>query len=362
MVHFDQPAILGILLTVFGIMDFESTGKKKYLLAGTLIGPLLGRGYAVIFFLAAWYMYRLIRNYKNKVDFWRSIFSAPLLFLLLSVPLLSLVSNVLNEARIRNVSWKETGIVVSARHRLGIDTYKTVNQQESRFRWPSYVNNQVQRLLDLCTPHPIWAIHVKNYKAPVTHYLTLLPKLLFQLLMLFLLFKNFRGFWSRLPESSRNSFIMMGGGGVLWILVMRNLAYFHEYVTLYLFGFLILISYFLIDLMKTRGMNFTLVTRVLVIAALIVNFAKGSWVGSQVNWQSTEFQRMQDELILEGVKTVYIAPMKKNYFVDGVAYGESFFFREFAVGTTPEVSDREIMKVIDDGHTRLMAVKIGEGK
>ncbi|MES2528814.1 MAG: hypothetical protein V4598_17140 [Bdellovibrionota bacterium] len=362
MVHFDQPALIGCLLALNGIIDFEQTGKKKFLWWGVLLGPLLGRGYAVIFFLASWIFVKFILELKASKNFMNAMKALPLLFLFISIPMptLMLANNVMSEAKIRNVDWKKTSIVESALLRMGVNNYVPVDtaSKEKKFKWPSFLMNQINRFFDFVTPYPLWAIHIKNFKDKGIHYSSILPKALFQLMLVFLLFRGFRGFWSEKTITQRHMYLYVCAGGILWVLVMRNLANFHEYVTLYLFGSLILIWDFLSEEAQKRGKDLLPLALATVVIALVFNFGKMTYVASTVNWQPGEFERVKKILESENVTRIKFVSPDGGFFIDGAPYAESFFLRDFVHAVKEGRAEREIHHVKVNGESKFEVRKI----
>ncbi len=335
MIHFDQPAIVGCLLVLNGVLDYNLENKKKFLFWGALLGPLLGRGYAVIFFLFSW----LIIEFFYTKHFWKNWdlkrVKIPILFILLSLPLptLSLLTNILSEASIRHVSWHETSIVISAKHRLGWMQYKNV-EGVKKVKWPSYVLNQVQRTFDLLTPYAIFAIHQKDYKKPVKHYLSLIPKLLFQLFLVWLLFKFFKNYWLQKEDRLRKIELFIAGSGLFWLIVMKNLAAFHEYVILYMIGVVIFMSLFIVNIPLFKKEILTKFVIGHFFISLFMNFGLNSSIGMEVNWQPHEFQKLRSYLKQNKLSKVMIHSYSKNeplMLIKGVPYLEHFFLSDYAV-------------------------------
>lgn len=347
MVHFDQPALLGCLWALYGILDFETNRNRKNLVLSSLLGPLLGRGYAVIFILAGWLLVKFIKELRFTKNVFVSVRHLPLIYLLISVPLpvLMLGSNILGEARIRNVDWRETSIVQSATHRLGFQNYKTSDSKEKKFSWASYISNQIQRTFDYVTPYVVYGIHVKDYKRKVLHYTTIVPKALFQLLLLFIFFKFFRSWWQKLEEWRRDAFLYLISGGLLWMIVMRNLAHYHEYVTLYLIGFVILSWCFLVDLISSRWVHVQRASLICAVLSLGLHSAIGWKEASEIGWQSREFQKIRHELQAQGVERVYLTPDFESFFLEGVKWGDSFFLSGFIITHRLQDSQKQVVRI-----------------
>ena len=355
MVHFDQPALLGCLLVLNGIVDFEWERKKKYLLIGAILGSLLGRGYAVVFFLAGWIIVCLIREWKIHKKIIPTIKALPLLYLIVSVPLpaLFLANNISSEAKIRNIEWKETSIVVSAKHRLGLMNYKTKDAVEKKFSWGSYISNQIQRTFDYFTPYSLYGLHVKNFKEKLLHYTSLLPKAIYQMLLLFLFIKFFRGWWREQDEKTKWIYYSLSSGGFLWLIVMRNLANYHEYVSLYLIGLVILVWSFLVDQLQRTKWKLKPLVLTVVLTSLALHSVWGWREAMKVNWQSSEFQKMRKELKASNTQRVYLTPSTETFFLDGVKWGDSFLLSGFTIVHERELAQKQITRVDSTDGIRL---------
>lgn len=346
MVHFDQPALVGCLWVLNGILEYEIHGKKRLLIAGSLLGPLMGRGYAVIFFLAGWVLVKFVREFFRTRKILPMIRSLPALCLVGSVPIpaLFLVNNIMTEAKIRNVEWIDTSIVFSARHRLGMANYKSSDLKEKKFSWGSYVSNQLQRTMDYFTPYSIYGIHVKNYKKKLLHYSSLIPKALFQLFLLYLFIKFFPPWWRSQEIRTKDHFLYLISGGVLWLIVMRNLANYHEYVTLYLIGAVILCWSFLVDWASSRTKKLKPIAMASVLLSLLMHSGWGWYEAGKVNWQSREFQRIRQELTAIGSERVYLTPDVNKFFLEGVKWGDSFFLSGFIITHDPRDAKKQIVQ------------------
>ncbi len=355
MVHFDQITIFSILLLINGIVDYEKKGLKKLLLTGCLLGPLLGRGYAVIFFIAGWAILRFFRDFKTKRA--GALRSIPWAYCLMSVPLpaLMLAANIMSEAHIRKLAWNETSIVISAYHRLGFGEYKTKFMKVKNVTLPSFLSNQLQRTFDFLTPYPLYSLHVKNYKKKLQHYISLLPKAIFQLFILYLLIKFFMPFWRQMDPEAKFQLSVPLAGGALWMIVMKNLAHYHEYVTLYLFGFVIVFWLFAVKLMADRKIPIKRLAFMVMAVSLLSNLGIGQYVAGTVSWQAREFQKIRQEMKEKNIEKVYLTDDVNNFFLDGVKWGDSFYLTDFAIAHNPALAQA---KIVYQDKEKLMLVPI----
>lgn len=347
MVHFDQPAILGCLLAFNGIVDYEKTNNKKFLILGVFLGPVLGRGYAVIVFLFSWYLVSTIRGFKVAGAI-KSVFNKSLLFLVLSVPFPAIMLgwNIYSESRIRNVEIAETSIVKSAKHRIGLQKYKVREGGEKEFKWASFLNNQVQRALDLTTPYFVYGIHVKNFKEKFLHYSTLLPKLIFQLGLVAFLILQRKRIKALVTHDMRRMIPIFCLSGIIWILLMRHLANYHEYVSLYLFGLLLTLSLIVIKVLEEKKSVLLRFVPLVLFFSLGMNFLKETVVSRNVNWQSEKFMEIRSVMKEKGLKSAYVG---ENFydFMEGVPHAPDFYLKGFAV--TTDKSQAEIFLKANSG-------------
>ncbi|MGE3609197.1 MAG: hypothetical protein AB7I27_06380 [Bacteriovoracaceae bacterium] len=216
MIHFDQPAIFGMVALVDSILSFEVNRKKRLLIFWSIVAPLLGRGYANLFVLALYFIFKLIKN-RGQV---KEVIRLSLITLLPGTILCTsmLFYNISVEAEIRNVSYKDVSIVQSARSRLGIDKFE--GAVEESVDWVPFTTGQFKRLILQLTPHFIG----KKY---AVYYVTLL------FILLIWLYRKKELF----PEKSALYFLsFLFCTGFFWLFPMKRLAAFHDYTAMYYWG------------------------------------------------------------------------------------------------------------------------------
>lgn len=363
MVHYDQPALVGCLWLILAIIQYEKKSEKKSLLFAVLLAPLMGRGYASLFFVMTWCLFRIVKNLKVGMRI-RSIRDVSVLYLLLSIPLPTcmLAMNVIAESKISNITWDQTSIAKSAFHRLGLKNYKLSNRPnavegEKTFSWSSFVNNQIQRTFDFVTPFSLYGIHVKDFKRKALHYGSIIPKLIFQFLLLLLLVKFFKRFWQRQEEFLRYSFLIMLSGGGLWILVMRNLAYYHEYVTMYLFGVLLIVSLFLVDMIEEKSPRVLNYLPLVFLISLVLNFGIEQQVASTVNWQASAFKEIRKELKDYSPNAIFLTDGNTD-FIEGAPHADDFFLSGWTLTYIKEKANYQIIRQTDGVDLQLKEVQL----
>jgi hypothetical protein len=353
MVHFDQPAILGSLILLNGIVDYIFLKKRKWLIWGSLIGPLMGRGYFSLFVLLTWVVWESVLFLTKTKLYSKDRFKMAILSFVLAVPLpiLSLGINIYSEAKIRGVSFEKTSIVISASHRLGLEQYKNA-EGAKKVKWLSYILKQTLRTLDLMTPYALYGLHIHNYKKPFIHYLTLLPKMIYQLfifwgLVKFLKRRKFIPFLKSILEDQRKFVqLILLSSGILWLLVMKNLAAFHEYVSMYGFGISILFCYYILKKSKQNKILFTLFPLIFILS-LSLNFIFSTQIASKVNWQAETFQNIRETMKRSQIKVAYLDLEKRKIFFPKRPYVEHFFLSDFIVSYF-EVKPAILMKLKND--------------
>lgn len=234
MIHFDQPAVLGVLLLFYAIAKYEIHGDKRWIWPAAA-AVLLGRGYASNFLLLLWNL-MLVASLITRSEFSlkRYLASTPfgvfVLAGLLSFGALSF--NVASEAQITNVPWHETSIIKSARARLDwrLDySPRTETSQHSKTALAPFTKEQVKRTVGGFVPHLIYPYQGEDSPQPNWPLIGLYFFILLAFLVLSLarsdLLTQIRG---------RKRLIALGMlAGFVWLYPMKNLAAFHNYTHMY---------------------------------------------------------------------------------------------------------------------------------
>lgn len=271
MVHFDQPAVLGILLCLLAILRYEQTGR--------LLGPALllfvaassGRSYAVAPTIAAWCLYHLIlsaRTHGLARGLYRWMRNPPMLFGLYVFALLCayLVHNTAHEAARRDVTISETSIVKSAARRIGTNA-RFASERQVPLTWQLHAETQLHRVTTALVPYP--ALGSVELRDAIPYYVKRLGVLVHTLILLAcitLIVAAAR----RLGRAQRVVFVLMALSGWLWLIPMKNLAIPHEYTSLYQLGFLLAAIAGLLRLLPVLGQRIALGISVYVFVAGIV--------------------------------------------------------------------------------------------
>ncbi len=218
MLHYDQPAILGMLGLMNGIFLMEKTGNRKPFFRWAFIAPLMGRGYASLFLLVLYFGFKLVLNFRSIERCFEYLKLA--LFSLIPSGLictLFLGYNILTEARIRNIPVSEVSIVKSAISRLGVEKFENP-VQENNVQWSTFLFEQGKRLERHISPHLL---------GKSTGYILLF------LIVLWIVYSQRKKCFSDLKNPQ---ILFMILSGFFWILPMKRLAATHDYTTMYYFG------------------------------------------------------------------------------------------------------------------------------
>ncbi|MFN2376246.1 MAG: hypothetical protein ABR538_06895 [Candidatus Binatia bacterium] len=228
MVHFDQPALLGIVVLLWSLARWYAGGSTRVVLLATAFAVASGRGYASYSVLGLWWILEAARLFleKEKGTARRVLFGAPtqacLLGIVLGVGFLGY--NVVQEARARRIPVAEVGIVRSAVERLSLDRrFNEVN--EKRLTWGRFLTSQGSNLGRSVLP---W-----TRREPLRRHREARAVVGLVVLLAAVAFAATR------TGPQRPAWLLACLAGPLWILAMRNLAAFHPYTAIYLFPVLL---------------------------------------------------------------------------------------------------------------------------
>ena len=140
MVHYDQPALLGILILIYAIAVYKVDNRRRPVYLAAIVAVSLGRGYASFAVLGTWAALEAVDVLRQPgLPFSRRLLrcaqldSLRVLALAIAWGATCLLYNIGIEAARRGVSFGETSIVQSAVNRLalneGFDEFLLPNPQ-----------------------------------------------------------------------------------------------------------------------------------------------------------------------------------------------------------------------------------------
>jgi hypothetical protein len=221
MVHFDQPALLGILVLLWSIARFKRGGSRALVLAVTVFAVTSGRGYASFAVLGAWWIFEAASALKNRSGMRAIATGAATLACLVAIAAgtLCLGYNVVMESRIRGIPMSEAGIIRSAWQRLALDEGFN-SRNEKRIAWSHVVYSQQAGVAHGVLPF--------SRRDPLQGRRWLRVGLALFVVAVALAFAATR------TSALRPVWLAAVVGGPVWLLVMRNLAAFHQYTAMYM--------------------------------------------------------------------------------------------------------------------------------
>ena len=224
MIHFDHPALLGMILLLYVIARVKLEGRERWrwLTVATLLAVSAGRGFLSLGVPGLWAAMEaaglLWQRERPLALRLRGILRHDATrMLLLAVAWFALVLgyNVTQEMARRQVPAEETSIVQSMLRRLpGGEALKDWEADYDEF-----ASEMERRLLR-------WYLPLDFESGQTVHQWALLPALLMIL-----------HFSERQNASRRLVLLLTAFSGLVWLFLMINLTWFHDYTTMHALGF-----------------------------------------------------------------------------------------------------------------------------
>lgn len=244
MVHYDQPALAGIVVLLAAIAAW-STGRTsaRAVLAATAVAVLSGRGYASLAVLGPWWMFesaRALAQPSGEPALRRVLAGLPAKACALAVALAaaSIAWNVAQEASTRGVEVADVSIVRSAERRLSLDA--GFNQRgERRLTLDRFAPSQLARLAHSVVPwtrkDPLHGSRLRQAALAIAIVAG--------------------ASWFALSRERRLWPLALAAllSGPLWLFGMRNLSAFHPYTAVYFFPIVLLFFASLVRLLPARA-------------------------------------------------------------------------------------------------------------
>lgn len=298
MVHFDQPALFGMLLLTYAIALYKIDGLKWPVAAATFIAIALGRGYASYAVLGLWLVIEAVLILRTRdLSFGQRVknvlkhraFILILVGIAWGAGLLSY--NIIIEAQKRDIPLLSTSIIDSAGRRLALNSQFNDEYAEI-IDWPGYAQVQISRIIK-------WTLPVKWPNPDFWISLFLLA------LMIFIIVKAMR----HQTAEKRIITILLAFSGFIWMTLMRNLAAFHDYTSMYFLG--LSIAFYLSLLVLLRPSRYAVVFLALVgmvvySSAIIQVRDLHEMVGGNASEYTYDFMRIEKALSTTG-NNVYMA-------------------------------------------------------
>lgn len=251
MIHYDQPALLGMMLLTAVIARYYLHDWRRWrVFSMALIAVILGRGYASFFLLGLWFLSEAAAAFTQRDLSWgqkiRRVITADALWITVISVLWSaswLFYNIATEARIRGVPISETSVVDSALRRIPLvesvlSEQARVNVANTGFtNWLTFVGVQLERVASWTLPLRFGRELGYAYEPDMVPHTFSLSLLIVGIVILSVLIT----YLIRLPNPQRQIALLTAGSGWLWLLVMINLAATHDYVTMYSYGFSLMV-------------------------------------------------------------------------------------------------------------------------
>ncbi|MBF8257514.1 MAG: hypothetical protein HW375_2421 [Anaerolineales bacterium] len=225
MVHYDQPAVLGMLLLVLAIAWTKVNGRRYFVVGATLLAVSLGRGYASLVILLVWLVLEAIEVLQRKAPFSPDKVRALLSLTSLRAAILgtvwaglNLAYNIHVEATRRGVALLQTGIVASAVDRLALNQDFNASYA-GLLGWRYFVSDELIRLVR-------WSFPIWEYEGSWVVSALIVIAMVGVIVV-----------WGRSMDPARRQVLaILTVSGPIWLFAMRNLSAFHDYTAMYFLG------------------------------------------------------------------------------------------------------------------------------
>lgn len=247
MIHFDQPALLMMLVLITAIMRHVGSdpAPRWQVYAVALAAVVIGRGYASFFVLGLWLAIEALCHLRKGAI--GAVMRADALWVtVIAVVWASmwLGYNVLMEARLREVAINETSIVDSALRRLpflgfAVTESEAVHSSDKGLAgWAQFLAVQTERTVLWFTPAQFAGTMHWRF-VPLEDTLTINTARLGAGIALVVVVMITV---ARQSAEQRMGAALLAFGGTLWTVFMINLTTKHDYVTMYEIG-LVIVGY-----------------------------------------------------------------------------------------------------------------------
>jgi hypothetical protein len=337
MIHYDQPAVLGLMVLFYGIARYELRNDSKLLWLSVAI-VLLGRGYASNFLLLLWNLIfvtgLLIRGRFNLFPYLRSTpFKVFFVAGLLSAG--ALAFNVISEAEITGERWKQTSIVRSAMFRLKPDDDYKITKKTALI---PFTIEQGKRTVGGLVPYAVYPYQGRD--GPEPNWL-LIGIYLAALLGLFVASIATTNLVAEIGE--RPGLWLLGLlAGFFWLYPLRTLAAFHNYTHMYNAVFYLLAFSSIFYFFKERKGALTMVClAVALFMVSLVNFHE-----SRIRYNLAEndingdIGQIRYYMLANDLSRVFFPEGRRNL-VDGSPYASCLYFSGFKIAD--ELSEASVV-------------------
>lgn len=234
MIHFDQPALLGMMLLLNMIAACKQGGRRRWLYIGALAAVSMGRGYASFFILGLWFVAEagglLLRRDLTLIQRIRQLAAhdvSRVLILALIWAGALLAYNIVVEAWRREVPIQNTSVIESALRRLPVGheggRNTTTASEGIPPAWADFAALELERIVRWFTPLNLgwdgdetagWALPLGGVAVAAAGIYVL-----------------------RQQGDKRLLAFLTAFSGLVWLAFMINLTATHEFTIMYALGF-----------------------------------------------------------------------------------------------------------------------------
>lgn len=348
MVHFDQPAMFAMLLLFDAITRYELNQDHKknvgslFLIA--IFAATFGRGYAAVFTLGVWFIFRW---WQHRQIFHDIAFRVAAVCVVVSAA--SLATNIYRESLIRNLPLLQTSIVTSATARLGVK--KSSEFVEHKARFSKSLLTQIERFFLNSVPGLFGGPHevMRGLRKGARTIPGIILLLAILGIFLYVLPKYGWRAWKELSNNQKHVGKILIFSGIVWCVVMRKLTAFHEYTAYFLLGtnlyiWALFLTYTFKKISIRKQLALTGFVVLLFLSSVIRIEQLHNSEMSEVNEHTEDFESIlqilgpeSKNIFVEGNFRKFIpgAPYALGYYLHGHKISISKDYAQFELITTP---------------------------
>jgi len=336
LVEQNRPGVLAIILGTYGILKYWRQNNIKFLFFYITIACFMGEGTPILFVLIIWNIIEFIdfviihkEHFILKLLFFFKKMSVITMLFAVVLTCLIIGYNIIIESKINKIPIKETSIVNSAIKRLGGDEQFQKDYSE-KLIFPNYEIRQFKRIIKGILPYFL----TRKSGLNVLQYLVL-----FIMTAFFLFYKFFKEInWHNLKIG-----ILILFPCLIYMIIMKNLAAFHDFTATYYIGISIFIAICLVKYLPKQSLAPILIGLIIIFSINIILVNNDlTKMRKPYNIFNQEFRSIK-EIVTENNKTFFFEN-KFEQVINGVPFAPFFYLYNHNISENIDYADYVISK------------------